>query len=73
MSWLGLANSVWRFIVRPIAVGSMMVGACYTLFRMRKNLMPGSGARLLGTEGQRGAGIGEPHGALHELEDGLRE
>src|ERR1035438_3706080 len=23
-SWLGLANSVWRFIVRPIAVGSMM-------------------------------------------------
>jgi putative OPT family oligopeptide transporter len=40
-SWLGLANSVWRFIVRPIAVGSMMVGTCYTLFRMRKNLMAG--------------------------------
>jgi putative OPT family oligopeptide transporter len=42
-SWLGLANSVWRFIVRPIAVGSMMVGTCYTLFRMRKNLMAGLG------------------------------
>jgi putative OPT family oligopeptide transporter len=40
-SWLGLANSVWRFIVRPIAVGSMMVGTCYTLFRMRKNLIAG--------------------------------
>jgi len=40
-SWLGLANSVWRFIVRPIAVGSMMVGTCFTLFRMRKNLMAG--------------------------------
>jgi putative OPT family oligopeptide transporter len=40
-SWLGLANNVWRFIVRPIAVGSMMVGTCYTLFRMRKNLMAG--------------------------------
>jgi len=40
-SWLGLANGVWRFIVRPIAVGSMMVGTCYTLFRMRKNLMAG--------------------------------
>src|SRR5579872_300472 len=39
--WLGLANSVWRFIVRPIAVGSMMVGTCYTLFRMRKNLIAG--------------------------------
>jgi len=40
-NWLGLANSVWRFIVRPIAVGSMMVGTCYTLFRMRKNLIAG--------------------------------
>ena len=40
-SWLGLANNVWRFIVRPVAVGSMMVGTCYTLFRMRKNLVAG--------------------------------
>jgi putative OPT family oligopeptide transporter len=40
-SWLGLANQVWRFIVRPIAVGSMMVGTCYTLFKMRKNLIAG--------------------------------
>jgi putative OPT family oligopeptide transporter len=39
--WLGLGNSVWRYIVRPIAVGSMMVGTCYTLFRMRKNLGAG--------------------------------
>ena len=40
-NWLGLALSVWRFIVRPIAVGGMMVGTCYTLFRMRKNLLAG--------------------------------
>jgi putative OPT family oligopeptide transporter len=40
-SWQGLANSVWRFIVRPIAVGGMLVGAAYTLFRMRKNLTGG--------------------------------
>ncbi len=39
--WLGLANGVWRFIVRPVAVGGMMVGTCYTLFRMRKNLIAG--------------------------------
>ena len=39
--WLGLATAVWRFIVRPIAVGSMMVGTGYTLFRMRKNLIAG--------------------------------
>ncbi len=42
-SWNGLANSVWRFIVRPIAVGGMLVGAGYTLFRMRKNLTVGLG------------------------------
>src|SRR6185369_14932890 len=40
-SWLGLANAVWRFVVRPIAVGGMMEGTCYTLFRMRKNLIAG--------------------------------
>jgi len=36
--WAGQAGSVWLYIVRPIAVGGMLVGACYTLFRMRKNL-----------------------------------
>jgi putative OPT family oligopeptide transporter len=41
--WLGLANAVWRYIVRPIAVGGMMVGTVYTLFRMRKNLLAGLG------------------------------
>ncbi len=37
-TWLGLANGVWRFIVRPIAVGGMLCGAAYTLFKMRKSL-----------------------------------
>ena len=40
-SWYGIANAVWRYIVRPIAVGGMMVGAAYTLFRMRKGLFDG--------------------------------
>jgi putative OPT family oligopeptide transporter len=40
-SWSGLAAAVWRFIVRPIAVGGMLVGAAYTLWRMRKNLTGG--------------------------------
>ena len=40
-AWGGLARSVWQFIVRPIAVGGMMVGAGYTLFRMRKSLTGG--------------------------------
>src|SRR5579872_5272455 len=37
-SWGDLSVDVWKFIVRPIAVGGMLVGAAYTLFRMRKNL-----------------------------------
>jgi putative OPT family oligopeptide transporter len=41
--WLALGNAVWRYIVRPIAVGSMMVGTCYTLFKMRNNLIAGLG------------------------------
>ena len=39
--WTAQAAAVWRFIVRPIAVGGMLVGASYTLFRMRKNLAIG--------------------------------
>lgn len=37
-SWIAEANQVWRYIVRPIAVGGMLFGAAYTLFRMRKSL-----------------------------------
>jgi putative OPT family oligopeptide transporter len=33
-----LAGVVWYNIVRPIAVGGMLVGASWTLFRMRKSL-----------------------------------
>ena len=39
--WAGVAFSVWYSIVRPIAVGGMLVGAGFTLFRMRKQLMVG--------------------------------
>ncbi len=40
-NWGGLTNDLYRFIVRPIAVGGMLVGACYTLWRMRANLVGG--------------------------------
>ncbi len=36
--WGGVAAGVWFTIVRPIAVGGMLVGAGFTLFRMRKQL-----------------------------------
>ncbi len=40
-AWDVLANQVWRNIVRPIAVGGMLVGASYTMFKMRANLASG--------------------------------
>jgi len=40
-SWSELSGAVWRYIVRPIAVGGMLVGAAYTLFRMRTSLASG--------------------------------
>jgi putative OPT family oligopeptide transporter len=39
--WGGVAGAVWFSIVRPIAVGGMLVGAGYTLFKMRKQLGAG--------------------------------
>jgi len=40
-SWGGMANKVWLNIVRPIAVGGMLVGAAYTLFKMRTSIWTG--------------------------------
>jgi putative OPT family oligopeptide transporter len=40
-NWAGLAGHLYRYIVRPIAVGGMLVGACFTLWKMRKNLISG--------------------------------
>src|SRR5437762_9261916 len=42
-NWATMADAVWRYIVRPIAVGGMLVGAAYTLFRMRASLTAGIG------------------------------
>ncbi len=46
-TWVTMANQVWRGIVRPIAIGGMLMSAGFTLFRMRKSL--GSGlSRAMG-------------------------
>jgi putative OPT family oligopeptide transporter len=36
-----VAVQAWRSFVRPIAVGAMLVSACWTLFRMREPLLAG--------------------------------
>ena len=43
LSWTLLAGAIYYSIVRPIAVGGMLVGATYTLFKMRKQLAVGMG------------------------------
>ncbi|MGD0223686.1 MAG: oligopeptide transporter, OPT family [Terriglobia bacterium] len=41
IKWSLLAQAIYFSIVRPIAVGGMLVGASYTLFKMRKQLGAG--------------------------------
>src|SRR6202045_2495376 len=44
--WITMAIAVWRFVVRTIAVGGMLVGAAYTLFKMGKSLAAGFGKAI---------------------------
>jgi len=44
--WAPMAAAVWRYVIRPVAVGGMMVGAAYTLIRMGKKLTSSLGRAL---------------------------
>lgn len=46
LEWELLAGAIYYSIVRPIAVGGMLVGASYTLFKMRKQLAVGMGRAI---------------------------
>src|SRR5499425_343014 len=46
LSWGLLAGAIYYSIVRPIAVGGMLVGASYTLFKMQKQLAVGMGRAI---------------------------
>ena len=43
---MNLMKMTWKFIVRPIAIGGMLMGASYTLFKMRKSLATGLGRSI---------------------------
>ncbi len=45
-SWLEQGTIVWKFVVRPIAIGGMLMSAAYTLWRMRRSLMGGLGRSI---------------------------
>lgn len=39
VSWDVVSNTVWYNVVRPIAVGAMVVGTIYTLYSMRESIL----------------------------------
>lgn len=56
--WMQVAKQVWSSIVRPIAIGGMLVGSIYTLYRMRKSLIAGV-ARSISDVKKAASGTGE--------------
>lgn len=38
--------AIWKYIVKPIAIGGMLMGAGFTLFKMRKSLIAGIGRSI---------------------------
>ncbi|MFZ0391623.1 MAG: oligopeptide transporter, OPT family [Calditrichia bacterium] len=45
-TWITNAINVWKDIVRPIAIGGMLMAAAYTLYKMRKSLATGLGRAI---------------------------
>jgi len=66
-TWSGMAVHVWRTIVRPIAIGGMLMSAGYTLFRMRKSLAAGIGRAI----GDVRKAAGESHHVENRTEQDL--
>jgi putative OPT family oligopeptide transporter len=43
-SWSAISDEVWRRQIRPLAVGTMIVAAFYTLYNLRTSLIKGLGS-----------------------------
>ena len=55
-TWTDMAASAYNSLIKPIAVGAMLVGAFYTLFRMRKSLIMGIGRSITDVKKARSGG-----------------
>lgn len=58
--WAGEITRVWRDYVRFIAIGGMLVGAFYTLFKMRKSLAQGISRSLSTITRRSGTAAAQP-------------
>ena len=56
--WDVAAYTLWYNIVRPIAVGTMLVGACHTLFSMRESIIQSVTGALQASRGATQEGEG---------------
>ncbi len=54
-AWGATIAAVWRFIVRPMAVGGMLVGTVYTLFKRRQSIFGGLAKAFAEVRGGGGA------------------
>ena len=45
-SWIDISREVWSKQIRPFAVGTMIVAAFYTLFKLRTSLIEGMGKAI---------------------------
>lgn len=54
--WTAQSYNIWKFIVRPIAIGGMLVSAVYTLYKMRKSLIAGV-SRSIGDVKKAASGV----------------
>lgn len=52
--------AIWKYIVKPIAIGGMLMGAGFTLFKMRNSLIKGIGRSI--TDVKKAATGTEPAG-----------
>ncbi len=52
-----MVNVVWQTMVRPLAVGTMVVGAVWTLWSMRKSLLTGMGRVLADVKQVKGVQV----------------
>ncbi len=55
-NWTDMAVSAYNAQIKPIAVGAMLVGAFFTLFRMRKSLFTGIGRSISDVRQARSGG-----------------
>jgi len=57
--WTKMAVSAYNAQIKPIAVGAMLVGAFYTLFKMRKSLVAGIGRSFADVKAARAGGTSQ--------------